>query len=951
LTPDDPARDWARRLTAPDSAGLPSTRDELPLEPWLALAWALKDECQAAWTEEPPRTQRCAQVLAQLQQQIDHPEVAAAAAWCDGLARLAQGRMDDALLRLDDANRALHALGQTQRAAQSQIPKVIALSMLGRHDEALACGEQVRAQLVASGDDGGAGKVEGNLGWMLLRRDRYEAAAASFRQAAVHFARAGEDEHSIMADVGLASALTWQFHFESALLLYDRSAMRARARGLEAVQAVIDTNRGRLELHRGRFERALAALASALRDAEAHGVPQDAAEARRDMADAYLALNLLPEAVALYDQTIESCQALDAPVERAWAQTQRALALARQGDAPRAASALDEARALFEAADNRVGRALADLRAATLALQRGESGLALQRAEAAAAALREAGVEGWRCEADLVAAAALAAADRPEAARARYQRALDDTRDLPELRTAAHTGLGQLLQRQGDAAGARAQYGLALRSAEPQRAALPGDEFRTAYGADKQRPYDALIELALDDSGPDAAARTLAAIEQARAPALRTALQRGDTSSGVDAAQREQLHWLHGQWQQAVAEGDMARATQLQARSRGLEQAWLEQHRRAQAAAGGAGDPTVPGGAGTPGRALGERPADAAALCAQVPEDTAIVVYAVLDHRLAACVLTRSGVRRASGLAAGLAERIEQLRFQIDSLRYGAPTLRAHAAQMALRCRTHLQALHALVWQPVAALVAGCERVVVVPQRSLHYVPFAALHDGQASLLEQHEISLAPSLALWLAGPRDPTRAPPRCVTALGVGGDALPHVAAEVRAVAAAFAAQPGGSARVLLDGDATQPALRAALAGADVLHLACHGQFRADSPYFSALQLADGALTVRDAATLPLQAQLVTLSACETGLSKVAPGDELLGLLRGFLLAGAPRVLSTHWTVDDAGTAQLMGEFYAAVLAGERPAAALRRAQRRLARDQPHPYYWAPFALHERG
>ncbi|MDP3611356.1 MAG: CHAT domain-containing protein, partial [Rubrivivax sp.] len=71
----------------------------------------------------------------------------------------------------------------------------------------------------------------------------------------------------------------------------------------------------------------------------------------------------------------------------------------------------------------------------------------------------------------------------------------------------------------------------------------------------------------------------------------------------------------------------------------------------------------------------------------------------------------------------------------------------------------------------------------------------------------------------------------------------------------------------------------------------------------------------------------------------------------LRGFLLAGAPRVLSTGWTVDDAGTAQLMAQFSAALLAGARPAAALRAAQRDLVRERPHPYHWAAFALHERG
>jgi CHAT domain-containing protein len=156
------------------------------------------------------------------------------------------------------------------------------------------------------------------------------------------------------------------------------------------------------------------------------------------------------------------------------------------------------------------------------------------------------------------------------------------------------------------------------------------------------------------------------------------------------------------------------------------------------------------------------------------------------------------------------------------------------------------------------------------------------------------------------------------------------------------------------LLEQAATWPALRAALAepaAADVLHLACHGQFRADSPWFSALQLADGPLTLREAAGLPLAGRTVVLSACETGLSRIAPGDELVGLVRGFLAAGAPTVLSTLWTVDDSTTASLMRTFYARLLAGRPAREALREAQVLLREEHPHPYHWAPFVLHGRG
>ncbi len=145
----------------------------------------------------------------------------------------------------------------------------------------------------------------------------------------------------------------------------------------------------------------------------------------------------------------------------------------------------------------------------------------------------------------------------------------------------------------------------------------------------------------------------------------------------------------------------------------------------------------------------------------------------------------------------------------------------------------------------------------------------------------------------------------------------------------------------------EATLAALREHAPAADVLHLACHGQFRPDNPLFSSLRLGDGWLTARDAYTLDTRASLVALSACETGVSAVAPGDELLGLVRGFFYAGAPSLLLSLWTVDDEATAELMKDFYTSLRGGLRPAAALRAAQLRQMRERPHPFFWSPFVL----
>jgi CHAT domain-containing protein len=131
------------------------------------------------------------------------------------------------------------------------------------------------------------------------------------------------------------------------------------------------------------------------------------------------------------------------------------------------------------------------------------------------------------------------------------------------------------------------------------------------------------------------------------------------------------------------------------------------------------------------------------------------------------------------------------------------------------------------------------------------------------------------------------------------------------------------------------------------DVLHLACHAQFRSDNPLFSSLRLANGWFTARDACALKLNCSLVTLSACETGMNAVAPGDELMGLTRGFLSAGSPTVMMSLWTVDDEATTELMTSFYSELVGSGSCAAALRAAQIKLLNERPHPFFWSPFVL----
>jgi CHAT domain-containing protein len=333
--------------------------------------------------------------------------------------------------------------------------------------------------------------------------------------------------------------------------------------------------------------------------------------------------------------------------------------------------------------------------------------------------------------------------------------------------------------------------------------------------------------------------------------------------------------------------------------------------------------------------------------------DTLLIEYFVARGALVAFLVTAEGVE-ARRLPAGLGrvQRLLQLLWlNVRSVPRSSPT---RIAALATNARGLLSQLHDALVAPFADILADYPRLIVVPHGTLHYLPFHALHDGHAYLLERHLISYLPgaSLLRYIYEPR------PAGGDLLAVGHSfdgALPHTVEEARAVAAVLGGQ------VMLEAEATPARLEALAGDCRVLHLATHGDFRPDNPLFSGLALEQGWLTTLDIFRLRLQASLVTLSACQTGRSVVGGGDELLGLMRAFLYAGAKSLALTLWAVEDRSAAALMTAFYEKLSQGWEKGAALRHAQLAFARGDwergggvhgdgdtyAHPYFWAPFYL----
>jgi len=263
-----------------------------------------------------------------------------------------------------------------------------------------------------------------------------------------------------------------------------------------------------------------------------------------------------------------------------------------------------------------------------------------------------------------------------------------------------------------------------------------------------------------------------------------------------------------------------------------------------------------------------------------------------------------------------------------------------HNAQKVLR------QLYELLFAPITPLLSDFPNLIIVPHGPLHYLPFHALFDGDQYLVEKFQISYLPAAGV-LHNHQEHSTSHEYIMMGHSFNGR-LPHAVEEARRVARLW------DVEAICDEDASPQILSSRAENSRLIHLACHGDFHADNPLFSGLALENGWLTTLDVFNLRLKASLVTLSACMTGRSVIGGGDELFGLMRAFLSAGAASLLLTHWPVSDESTAWFMENFYRTLKDGATKGAALRAIQRQfLSKENEnlqkyrHPYYWAPFFL----
>jgi len=283
------------------------------------------------------------------------------------------------------------------------------------------------------------------------------------------------------------------------------------------------------------------------------------------------------------------------------------------------------------------------------------------------------------------------------------------------------------------------------------------------------------------------------------------------------------------------------------------------------------------------------------------------------------------------------------------------------------KAQNNLKRLHKLLIKPIADVLPknSSARVIFIPQDSLFLVPFPALRDENGKyLIEKHTILTSPSIQvlnltrkqrnnkgtqnLIVGNPKMPKLPPkigepPQQLTP-------LPGAETEAKAIASLLNTKP------LIGSEATESEVVKRLPQARIIHLATHGIFNGIQGLNSGIALTpdfqggnqknDGLLTAGEIFDLKLNADLVVLSACDTGRGKIT-GDGVVGLSRSFISAGVPSVLVSLWSVPDAPTASLMTEFYQNLSKNPDKATALRQAMLTTMKQHPAPKDWAAFTL----
>ena len=889
--------------------GSPDRVLESEIRSAVGVAQAFAAEREEVFDQAREQCQRAIE----LAQGVENSRAEAQALNCLGEVAYYRFRPEAALDLYRQAGRIWARLDDQRGQAQTELYQGHVYSDLSRFDQARACFDRARSIWISLGDERELAIVLVADGRLHMRLGEYQVALNKFDAALTLLRPMGDAVWEGSALTGIARVYLDLAETGSALKHWERALQIFETTGLKQIAVDVLMSLGATYLTAGDDTRALSRFERALALSTELGIERWQAVALRSIGVVYL-FRQVPNHARPY--------------------LEKSLAAQLSVDDPRLE-----------------GETRADLGEVRVLL--GQPQLAAQSFDAALALGRTAG-------------------DRVTQARGLF-------------------GLARMSARLGDLDGALKHVEEALSVAESLRSATEDRDLRASYLASVYRysefHMDVLMRLHRARPGAPLAPAAFEASERARARSLLDGLSEAgvDLRQGVDPEllKREQaLKRAFDEWAERQARGVNASAPDRAATAPAEEYKELEERYGQIQAEIRSRSPRYAG-------LVQPRPLRLDEIQREVLDDhTVLLEYALGEERSYLWAVSR---RDHAGYELPPRDEIERAARRVYerltarlTTAGDARTQRQRAGKADAEYWAEASRLSEMLLGPVASKLTD-KRLLVVADGALQYLPFAALPvpGGQPEpvpMVVEHEIVSLPSASVLALLRRETRgRTPPRKAVAVladpvfeaddprqpepgpAPNGDlGLPRLVATRQEADAILASAPGGRSLRATGFEASRAtAMSPQLAQYRIVHFATHGVFNNASPERSGIALSmfdergrpqDGFLRLHDVYGLQLSAELVVLSACDTALGKQVKGEGLVGVVRGFLYAGAKRVAASLWRVDDEATGDLMRVFYEEMLEkGRTPADALRRAQLSLRRERRwrEPFYWAAFVL----
>lgn len=820
-----------------------------------------------------------------------------AVAWYER-SRLEHGR---ATQLLDEAVRVATRAGLAQRLVDVLVTR--AAVALERGDVTAATRDLDRA---GTSTETGPPDVDFMRAVLLHNLGRLDAAEAAYRRVLAHPDSSTDNRGSAANNAALIAVV--QGRFEESLEHLDAAAAIGEEVG-PSLLAFVAHNRGLVLAQSGRLAESLRQFDLATKLFQDEGIPLG--EHYIEHADVLADLRLVPEARDLARRAAAELAGHGVLLMAAEAELAVAHACLLAGDPAGAMQAAENALSRFRRQRRTAWAARAVVALAEGALLAGLSSAALlARVRRAAAVLDRLGMPAAAVSAHMVAGRVAEELGRTRIA----AQAFEAVRDRA-------TGGSALVRLKGTLAAARAEN-LGGREAAVLRHCRSGlaelGRYRSAFGSMELRALASGHGVELGRLGlatllrTGSGARVLGWMERTRAAALLTVEPAAPETARAELAD---LAVVRAELAQVVRETGQ-QPVDLLARQSAAE----VRVRRAtwQRTGSGADDGDV---------------VPAARLHTLLGR-SALVSYGCDEGRLFAVVLRRQRSRLVD------LGPLDPVRFEADALlfalrRLTRPVSGPSTAAARASAEHSIRRLREILVRPLG--VPADQPLVVVPEAGTNRVPWSALHDAP--------VCVAPSASLWARTTVAATPGDPGDVVL--VAGPGLPGAGPEVTSVAGLYE-RP----RVLGPGEATVGAVVEALAHAGLAHLACHGVLRADNPTFSALELADGPLTVHELDVRGIAPPRVVLAACDSAADVSYDGDELLGFVSALLARGTVGLVASVVAVGDVEAVELMQGLHRGLVAGHTMAQALHAARGRVDLTDPRAFVnWCAFSAYGAG